>query len=502
MDPLILHTEGDGVLVTPAAEVAVIAEKIVAANHAVIHIHGGLVSENSAMQMAARLHPYYGKDDQLLPVFPVWESGWLEAAWNNLHEIPQEALFAFVLKTVLKHAGGKILQAPGGRASGTYQPLTDLEARAAIELAGDSAGGTGEIPLLRVRPGAGLTDLTPDEKQQLAAELEKSAELQIAVDEVLLGMGIPEPAGRRALSPNVSGKPSRLAPVIKEELRATAQPGTRGLFSVAGVALHIVKIVYQVVKRFVQGRDHGFYTTVVEEIMREFYVADVGGWLWGRMKMDCADTFQPGLPGKPRGGRLLCDELSPRLLKQATTGPLNKLSVVAHSAGAIWACHFLSRLAALRTAGLLPADFQLHRIIFLAPACRMDEFAPILKLHAAQPLWRKLHVFGLSDPLEGAYWEIPVLYPKSLLYIVSGVAEKDADTPLVGMERFHRNAATYNDDATNQVRAYCAAQAQPVWALATGGPGLNNDTIKHGAFDDTEPAPRKTMESVAHLLAT
>ena len=42
----------------------------------------------------------------------------------------------------------------------------------------------------------------------------------------------------------------------------------------------------------------------------------------------------------------------------------------------------------------------------------------------------------MTDELEQADRLIPVIYPHSLLYFVSGVLEDEADKPLLGMERY------------------------------------------------------------------
>ena len=56
-------------------------------------------------------------------------------------------------------------------------------------------------------------------------------------------------------------------------------------FSVLGVlAYHISLVVYRTAKRYIQHRDHGFTATVVEETLREFYMADFGAWVWAGMK--------------------------------------------------------------------------------------------------------------------------------------------------------------------------------------------------------------------------
>ena len=56
MSDHVIHLEGDGVLATtPPATVRAIVASGVERGHLVLHIHGGLVSENNARERAADL---------------------------------------------------------------------------------------------------------------------------------------------------------------------------------------------------------------------------------------------------------------------------------------------------------------------------------------------------------------------------------------------------------------------------------------------------------------
>ena len=67
---------------------------------------------------------------------------------------------------------------------------------------------------------------------------------------------------------------------VKEEVVA----GQKGIFSAAALVKAAVAITVRVIRRHIQKRDHGFYPSIIEEILREFYIADFGSWLWGQMK--------------------------------------------------------------------------------------------------------------------------------------------------------------------------------------------------------------------------
>jgi hypothetical protein len=251
----------------------------------------------------------------------------------------------------------------------------------------------------------------------------------------------------------------------------------------------------------VHHRDHGVWATTVEEIGRELYIDAIGGELWGLMKADTAGAFEPGSVSEPRGGTQFLQALASELnARQAAGKSLPKLSVVAHSAGSIWTCHFLQHVHQLRANHTLPASFALDRLIVLAPACTFDLFAQLLTVHQAQALFSDFRMFALGDSLEAGYWEAPPLYSRSLLYMVSGMFESDADQPLLGMQRYW-HADVYTQPSVMTTRAFLSKPAQhSVFAAVSGPAGLSCDSRRHGAFDDTGTHEPSTIASVLYFL--
>lgn len=505
MSALIIHTKGDGVLGdTSSSTVADIAAQVVDAERATLHLHGGLVTKASASTAAERLDPFY-RAGNVLPVFFVWEAGLWETVRNNPKEIFNEKLFQALLKRLLKHAGGKILQTAGGRAASGYEPLDDQETALALAEARKSlAEQESDEPMREIHPPETLTELTAEEEKLLKNELATSSEFQQAFDAVMLGLEIPPPPGGRAGAEPILPEKTYLSPDICEELRASAEPGSRGFFDPASLIIHAVIILARIVRRYIRKRDHGFYTTVVEELVRELYIDKIGRKIWGLMKQDTRDTFATGAPGHPRGGSLFLRELATKLTERHAAGKtLPQLSIVAHSAGAVWACHFLQSMAEMRTAGAMPTDYQLHRLIFLAPACTCRLFAKTLNTHAQTPLFEGFRLYGLGDPLEAGYWEAPPLYPRSLLYMVSGLFEDETDQPLAGMERYLARTTVYDEEEVKTVREFLIRSAeQTIWSEVAGGPGLSSNARKHGGLDETSGTMNKTMLSVLQTLST
>jgi hypothetical protein len=505
MSPLIIHTAGDGILShTTPDEVRQIAQEVARASHTVIHLHGGLVTSASATEAARRLSPFY-QASGLQSVFFVWESGLFETIGNNPREIFNEKIFQVLLKRVLKWAGGKVLDAGGSRALGAAaEPLDDATVEIALaEARAAEADGGGTVvnePLSQLSPPAAVAPLKTDEQEQFARELRESQEFREAFDGLMLGLAVEPSPGRRAVSA-AAPSASLISQSVKDELRETAVEGQRGLFDAATMIVHTGAVLVRVVRRLAQHRDHGLYTTVVEELLREFYVSAIGTHVWGMMKKDTEDTFARGSPGQARGGRLFIEELAKAMRE---SGNRARISVVGHSAGAIFTSNLLFHVDEQRRAGELLADFKFDRIVFLAPACQCALWAKVMKRHAQQPLWNAFRMYSLSDPLEAGYWEMPPLYPRSLLYIISGLLENpDFDMPLLGMQRYMQGATARVYDGMVEVRAaraFLAANHNEVWSESNDGPGLNADSIRHGAFTATAEPRRKTMESVAYFL--
>ncbi len=293
--------------------------------------------------------------------------------------------------------------------------------------------------------------------------------------------------------------------------------GTRGLVELYTVATYLARVLRGVLGRYAKKRDHGFYATCVEELVRGFKVAGSGfhEWAkaleWNRMKQDTADAFGPN-PDVHAGTALLA-----RLQAAINAGlDLLRITLVGHSTGAIYIAHWIEN-----SKQYLPAALK-HDIIFLAPAITHDLFAKMLREHSDRV--GKFRMFAMRDELErddqvwGQDNDLPggqdwrrFIYPSSLLYLVSGILESglspdgkwvdQADMPLVGMERFLSQAQIYPDaefPSIQQARAWLARDPSAiVWSKSIGqSAGLNGDSCDHGAFDDNP----LTLESVQHIL--
>jgi hypothetical protein len=288
-----------------------------------------------------------------------------------------------------------------------------------------------------------------------------------------------------------------MSPDVVAELAARASAGERALVSTALLVRKTVRVVAAVVGRYRQRNDHGLYPTVVEEILREFYAANVGAAIWGAMKRQTAETFTAA-GDEVRAGRYFLD----RFAELLASGTRPQVTVVGHSAGAVFIGNLLDDLVRRRAADddPLPADFRIRDVVLLAPACTVSHLAPVV--HRQSELFDRFRMFTMTDAAERADHLVPFLYPRSLLYFISGVLERGSDAqsavvPVAGMQHWFLDAAADGPDSAG-LRGFLRAEpARTVWSPGDGGPGLRAGARSHIAFDG-DP---QVLASVAAMLA-
>jgi hypothetical protein len=182
--------------------------------------------------------------------------------------------------------------------------------------------------------------------------------------------------------------------------------------------------------------------------------------IWSEMKENAELAYAPR-----RGGELLIDAIS---ALAATWGPRFELHLVGHSAGSIALGHFLTALAARRTAS--GDDTPAHRVASIhlyAPACTVA-FA---NRHYASDtqVMERLYLDILSDEVERDD-NVAAIYRKSLLYLVSDALEADLRTPILGLERL-RDAGDAGWDGSSDT-----GEALATWRTAADGANLKGRT--------------------------
>ncbi len=434
----------------------------------VLHFHGGLVDEAAAEEIAARLLPVYRDRGGGYPLFTIWQAGLGETLRNNWREIVAEDVFPRLVERITQFIWGKLDRAPGEKGARLALP-----SRFAVE---DEirVAETGEEPLAgREAEAANIDpDLTPAEQAQFEELLRTDTVLTQAADRL------------------VAGEAVELAPELEKEAaraRAARAPEERGLIETGMLIRAGLRVLTRTLGRLRGKRDHGIYTTIVEETARELRGDLVGGIVWKHMKKDTADSFAG--PADSFGGSALLEEIG----RLHADGLRPRIILVGHSTGAVYICHLLNAAAAR-----LPQEVRFE-VVFLAPACTfalMDE-----TVQRAGERVAAFRSFGMEDRLEKKDHLFPPFYLRSLLYFVSGVVESEVDLPLVGMRRYHSGEEPFTRDAFPEIANvldFAARFPAPwLWSKKDLGPGLKTEAEKHGDFDN-DPA---TLDSVAQIVA-
>jgi hypothetical protein len=463
---------------TNAADLAALFANAQSAEHLVIHFHGGLVGRDSALATGMDLIQTY-RDGGAYPIFFLWNSDLPSVIKGSWNEIPNEKAFERLVRRLAQLAIGKLKDA-GARRGGAIQLPSMREIPRRLS---DVSGYLGTLEGSLSRDSDLLTD---GQIRQVERELDTDPVLRdesvaIALSEQREQRK--EIVAARGAIPKVSPKATLMSAGVREDIRrdtfaTPGEPALRGAFLLT-LARHGAAILFNVVRRFINHRDHGLYTTIVEETMRRLYVDSLGQLAWELMKADTRDAFG----NSPQcGGTALLKHLA--LWHSAG----RRITLVGHSTGAVYIGNLLSAADAT-----LSADVPFEAV-FLAAACTF-EF-----MYARLPVYRRrvgdrIRSFGLGAEREHGYFEVPVLYEGSLLYMVSGLFEMtEVDKEIVGMQRFFRKENAYDDLDCLEVRSYL--DGKTVWSECAGPEGRRCNAPKHGGF----PSDTWTRESLIYIL--
>lgn len=435
-------------------------------NSVTLHFHGGLVPEKNGMDTADMMAPIY-RDAQTQPLSLIWETGLIETLQQNITKVHKTKLFKKLLKLVLKRATQRF----GGvdaKGSGRSTNLSEID----IELSKDEPFEDFDNNISTSVFSRG-NDLGVDEtfSQEVMNELQAEFEEDIQDDADL----------EKLLNE-------------QEQENATNDVSKRGFFSSAKIALKLAKIAYRVIKRKINGRDHGLYPTVIEEILRELYLADLGAWVWGSMKDKANSMWLPnaGRQGDElRVGSSILDFLETKQ-KQSPSFTIN---LVGHSAGSIVICQLLKAVATRHP------NLRFNNLVFLAPAVRAD--LAVDAIVEQQELFNNFYMYTMSDEFEQQDKLVPKLYTRSLLYFISGVLEPDeVDIPIAGMMRHHSQSGPFSKGVAQKWASYTSQDGRTVLAdssIIDPSATLGNQSTsrKHGDFDND----KATQQSLTHILS-
>ncbi|RLJ80227.1 alpha/beta hydrolase [Pedobacter alluvionis] len=437
-----------------------------------VFFHGGLVDEANGVKAARNMYPVISEAG-CSPVCFAWETGLVETIGNNLTKISETTLYNKLIKLILKRVTKKLgiisVVGRGGQNGFTEEQiqveLMKQEPFADYNQPG-TAGRSGNISTPEELAGR-EPFLEAELAQEFEADVAGDLELQLAIQKTQVT-------------------------TMETELVT----GGRGVISFVGFVAHAVKIAYRIINRFIQKRDHGLFPTCVEEILREFYIAEIGAWVWKGMK-DKADGMWESNEGRTGLNQLAGRYFLDKLAAYKKAKPLTKIHLIGHSAGSIAICHLLRHTSTIND------SFRYNQLLFLAPACRADLF----KKEAIDHLGRydDLRIFTMTDDNECRDKMVPYFYTHSLLYLISGVLEdegKSFDAHILGLQRNIGFADPYNVPELSAIHDYLyedgAYRVSFSENLATTPAGMGTSALKHGDFDD-DAATKNSITTILSL---
>ena len=141
-------------------------------------------------------------------------------------------------------------------------------------------------------------------------------------------------------------------------------------------------------------------------------------------------------------------------------------------------------------------DLRFRNLLLLAPAITIDDFEHRIQAHADR--FAVFRMFVMNDELECHDRLVPGVYPRSLLYFVSGTLESQADTPLLGLRRHSCGQRPYDDYRFASLQRYLAEEEDRLVLSKTSdeaGDGLRSVAARHGDFDD-DPVTLESLQAI------
>jgi len=429
-----------------------------------IHYHGGLVNEATGVEVAEMMKPVYEAANNHALSF-VWETGLVETFRDNLLKINDTLLFKKLITWVARRTAQRF---GGLHAKGVGEPVTIAEIKAELEKEVPFADYDSEDTGRGAARGSDIavTEETLDiVREELEAEFEEDIEIDEEIEYLL----------------------------AERDESFAIDSSEKGIFSSLTLARKLAKIAFRVIRRHVRNRDHGFHCTLVEEILREYYLADLGAWVWDRMKSKAEMMWYPnaGLIGNEQhvGSSVL--EALQKLQQQR---PDFKINLVGHSAGSIVICHML------RTIAERYPNIKINKVVFMAAAVRSDLALAEIGNHPER--YEEFCFYTMADSFERDDVLVPFVYSRSLLYLISGILESDeVDLPIAGMMRHATQSAPFDSGVAREWAEFILNQNRTVLSDSTVlNPGAAQGRVcsakKHGDFDNN----LKMQESLTHIL--
>ena len=456
----------------------------------VLHFHGGLVDFVSGMTTAENISTLFA-DVPAYQIFFLWqtavfdvlsEQSFLDAIIPNISNIFADPFFQQVLLRVTQFVKGKVDTANGGAIERWLDVPDEQTVLQELQNPDDGQEPYAVIPSTALSEDA---QLHKHEAQLFRSQLLHNDPI-LKHESKKIAIAHAPSAVRKSFAHTENQDATPLSHSFLEclliEIRDVVAEDIANVVHFFMVE-QCVEVLKNVIQRFAHCRDHGVYPTIVEEILRQFFLGKIGKEVWEGIKHDAACTFDGSnaCTGTAfvRGLQTYCE-----------ANPNAHITLVGHSAGGTYICEFLQHACIV-----LPPHVTFD-IVLLAPACSYKQFSDTLK--TCQERIHAVRVFAMSDELEQKDALIPCVYPLSLLYLVSGILEDEADTPILGMQRFFTNKPLYTlPDVQFSFLYLNKYKTSHIWSLTTAGDGLSSNAKSHGSFYSEEV----TLKSVKYVVA-
>ncbi len=456
----------------------------------VLHFHGGLVDFESGMLAAEDITKLYA-DVPAYQIFFLWQTAlfdvlseetFLDAICPNISQAFNDPFFQQVLLRVTQFVKGKVDAANGGAIDRWLDVPNKEEVLQELQHPKDGQEPYSDIDSTALPED---TRLNKHEENIFREHLMHHDPVLKQHAQNLVIKHAPTSFKGKA-SENVT--PTNIPPFslafIEHFLMEIRDVALEDIEQVANFFIigRCITVLKRVLDRFAQRRDHGVFPTIVEEILREFFIGTVGKEVWDGIKKEAANTFDtsPTCTGTAflRGLKTYSED-----------NPNAHITLIGHSAGGTYICEFLQHAHEF-----LPPNVTFD-VIMLAPANSYKLFSDTLK--TCQSRIQAVRIFAMSDELEQKDALIPGVYPLSLLYLVSGILEDEADTPILGMQRYFTDKAPYTLPDVQTAFSYLNKyQASHIWSLSSGGDGISSDAKSHATFY----SEKVTMDSVKYAI--
>lgn len=207
------------------------------------------------------------------------------------------------------------------------------------------------------------------------------------------------------------------------------------LLSFAG----IYGVIGKIVVRFIRKTNHEIFPTVVEEIISKIpfvkYLKTFAQNHWSKINKNCKKIWNCNK------GSYFIKKLN-EIYHNENPHEIPKIEMVSHSAGSIAISHFINCIA--------QTNIKINNILMIVPAIKFKLYQS--NIFKNQHLYNNLTIYNLGQQDEEKDNFIPFigleyLYTSSLLYFVSGIAEKGDkynDNTILGLHRYFKNHKTYN----------------------------------------------------------